>query len=286
MAINPVELKSRLFPPYQHTYGVLDTILYALSTGAGSDPLDECDLRFVYEDRLEALPTMVNVLGVECSWLRKLDIGIDYTNVVHGEHGFTIHRPLPPSGTLVSTLRITEVLDKGKDKGALIVFERDLVEAHSGDMIATVRHATFARADGGFGSESRSRQPPPQTPTRPADIRSEFTTKPSTALLFRLNGDRNPLHVDPSAARKAGFERPPLHGLATFAVAGNAILKHVCGNQVSRLAAMSGRFSASVFPGETILTEIWVDGVVVDYRATVVGRTAPAITNGRATLRG
>jgi acyl dehydratase len=152
----------------------------------------------------------------------------------------------------------------------------------TGERIATATQTTFCRGDGGFGGPPREAPPVHAIPERPPDHVCDLTTRPETALIYRLSGDPNPLHVDPAVAKAAGFPRPILHGLATFGIAGHAILKTVCGYDPARLTAIAGRFSAPVFPGDTIRTELWRDGAVVSFRARVVERDVVALNNGRA----
>jgi acyl dehydratase len=177
---------------------------------------------------------------------------------------------------------VVEVIDKGAGKGALLLSERSLLDKASGAPIATLTQTTFCRSDGGFGGPPRESPRPHALPEREPDLVCDLPTQPEAALIYRLSGDPNPLHVDPVVAQRAGFPRPILHGLATFGVAAHAVVKTVCGYAPERLTAIAGRFSAPVFPGETIRTEMWRDGAVVSFRARVVGRDAIAINNGRA----
>jgi acyl dehydratase len=203
---------------------------------------------------------------------------------VHGEHGLVLHRAIPAEDTVLGQVRILDVVDKGEGRGALIYSERRITDKASGDLLATITQTTFCRADGGFGGPKRDTPPPHPIPERAPDIVCDLPTRPETALIYRLSGDVNPLHADPAFAKTAGYPRPILHGLATFGVAGHALLKEVCGYDPTRLTAMSVRFSAPVYPGETIRTEIWRDGPVVSFRARVVERDVVAINNGRAEI--
>jgi acyl dehydratase len=176
------------------------------------------------------------------------------------------------------------VVDKGEGRGALIYSERKITDKASGDLLATITQTTFCRADGGFGAPKRDTPPPHAIPERAPDLICDLPTRPETALLYRLSGDVNPLHADPEFAKTAGYPRPILHGLATFGVAGHALLKEVCGYDPFRLKSMAVRFSAPVYPGETIRTEIWRDGNVASFRARVIERDVIAINNGRAEI--
>jgi acyl dehydratase len=286
MAIDYDQLLALKIPNVEHSYTEKDTILYALGIGLGHDPLNADELAFVYEKNLKALPTYAAVLGYPGFWIRDLPTGIDWVRLVNGEQGVTVHRPLTPHGTVIGCTRIVEVIDKGAGKGALVYTERQVTDKASGALIATVTQTTFCRADGGFDGPLRESPPLHSIPERAPDIVCDLPTRPEAALIYRLSGDRNPLHVDPAVAIAAGFPRPILHGLATFGVAGHAVLKSVCGYDPSRLGAIAGRFSAPVFPGETMRTEIWRDGAVVSFRAHVVERNVLAMNNGRAEVRG
>lgn len=282
MAIVYEKLLALKIPDVEHSYTEKDAILYALGLGLGHDPMSEHELAFVYEKNLKALPTFALVLGYSPYWLRNPDSGVTWNKVVHGEQAFTLHRPLAAKGSIVGRNRIVEAIDKGEGKGALVFSERKVIDKATGELIATLKQTTFCRADGGFGGPPREAPAPHVLPDRKPDMVCDLPTRPEMALIYRLSGDINPLHSDPDFAKGAGFPRPILHGLATFGVAGHAILKSACGYDPARLTGMAGRFSAPVFPGETIRTEIWKDGGVVSFRSRVVERDIVAINNGRA----
>jgi acyl dehydratase len=269
-------------PEVEHSYGPKDCMLYALGVGLGLDPMDEQQLAFVYEKSLKALPTMAVVVGYPGFWAKELDTGIDWVKVVAGEHSLVLHKPLQPSGTVMSRTRVLDIVDKGTGKGAIIYSERTIDDKATGERIATIVQTTFCRGDGGFGGPPRETRPTHPIPERAPDLVCDLPTRPETALIYRLSADPNPLHAEPAVAGAAGFPRPILHGLATFGVAGHAILKSLCGYDPAKLTAIAGRFSAPVFPGETIRTEIWRDDKVVSFRARVVERDVVALNNGRA----
>jgi acyl dehydratase len=272
-------------PPVEQPYDAKDCILYALGVGLGHDPMNEDELAFVYEKNLKVLPTMATVLGYGGFWLRDLPTGVDWVKVVNGEQGFVLHRPLAGEGTIIGRTRIVEVIDKGPGKGALVFTKREVTDKASGAPIATVTQTIFCRGDGGFGGPPREAPTPHQIPDRAPDAVCDLGTRPEAALIYRLSGDGNPLHAEPAVAKAAGFPRPILHGLGTFGIAGHAVLKALCGYDPARLISFAGRFSAPVFPGETIRTEMWRDGAVVSFRARVVERDVIAINNGRAEVR-
>jgi len=284
MTITYDKLLSLDIPQVVQTYTEKDAILYALGLGLGHDPLNGDELPFVYEKSIKLLPTFAVVLGWPGFWARDLDSGIDWVKLVAGEQGLVLHRPLAPRGTVVGKTRVTEIIDKGAGKGALVYSERVVVDQATGERIATAAHTTFCRGDGGFGGPPREAPPVHAIPERAPDAVCDLPTRPDAALIYRLSGDPNPLHVDPAVAKAAGFPRPILHGLATFGIAGHAILKSLCGYDPARLMAIAGRFSAPVFPGETIRTEMWRDGTVVSFRARVMERDVIALNNGRAKI--
>ena len=272
-------------PPAEHSYGPKDCMLYALGIGLGHDPMNEDELPFVYEKNLKVLPTMAAVLGYVGFWARDRDTGIDWVKIVNGEQGVTLHRPLKGQNTVIGRQRVVEVIDKGAGKGALVMSERKVTDKASGELIATVTQTTFCRADGGFGGPPRTAPEPHPIPTRAPDAVCDLATRPEAALIYRLSGDRNPLHAEPAAAKLAGYPRPIMHGLGNFGIAGHAVLKTICGYDTDRLVAFACRFSAPVFPGETLRTEMWRDGAVVSFRSRVVERDVIAVNNGHAEVK-
>ena len=286
MPIDYEKLKSWPFPDLVHRYSERDTILYALGVGCGADPLDLDDLRFVYEEGLAALPTMAVILGYPGFWLKEPGTGVDWRKVLHGEQRVVLHRALPVAGTVIGRTRVTEIIDKGTGKGALLFSERDVVDERTGELLATLGSTTVLRGDGGFGGPSRPAPEPHPIPDRPPELVCDLPTLPQAALIYRLSGDYNPLHADPAVAQAAGFERPILHGLCTFGVAGRALLRTVCEHDPARLRSMQLRFSAPVLPGETIRTEIWRDAATVSFRSSVLERGVTVLNNGLAEVAG
>ena len=285
MAIVYEKLLALDIPEVDDAYTQKDAMLYALGLGLGQDPMNEDELAFVYEKNLKALPTFALVLGYAPYWLRNPQSGVTWNKVVHGEQAFELHKPVAPKGHVVGRTRVTEVVDKGTGKGAVVYTERKITDKTSGELIATVTQTTFCRADGGFGGPPREGPPSHKVPERAPDLACDLGTRPEMALVYRLSADLNPLHADLDVAKAAGFPRPILHGLGTFGVVGHALLKSVCNYDPSCFTAMSGRFSAPVFPGETIRTEIWRDGNIVSFRALVPERNIVAMSNGRAEIR-
>ncbi len=283
MAIDQDKIMNWPFKEDEQSYTTRDTILYALGIGLGADPLDERQLDFVFEENdFKALPTMAVVLAGPGFWIRDPASGIDWVKVLHGEQGLRIHNPLPPEATVVATTKVTGLVDKGADKGALIYSERTLVDKSTGDALATLTSTTFARGDGGYGGQTGPTKPVHPIPDREADMVCDLPTLPQAALIYRLSGDPNPLHASPKVACAANFKAPILHGLCTLGVAGHAILKTACNYDVTRFRSMDLRFSSPVYPGETIRTEMWRDDAIVSFRSRVVERDVVVLNNGRA----
>ncbi len=272
------------FDEVVETYAMRDSVIYALGLGFGFNPTDPEELKFVYEDGLQTFPTMPVVLGHPGPWMTDPESGIDYVKVLHGEQHLEIHQDLPVEGTVVAQNKVIDVIDKGEDKGALIISERKLYEQASGDLLCTQKSVIFARGNGGFGGPVTASPKPHVLPDREPDATVDIPTSPQAALLYRLNGDCNPLHADPAIAEKAGFKAPILHGLASFGVAARAVLQSLNNTDTSRLKSFGLRFSAPVYPGETIRTEIWRDGNEVSFRARVPERDVIALTNGLAVV--
>ncbi len=283
MPFDPQKLLNWTFPEIEHSYTEKDTILYALGLGCGTDPDAPDDLRFVYEKGLLALPTMAVVLAYPGNWLESDASTADYSKVLHGEQYLTLHRPVPPAGTVIGRSRIVDLLDKGKEKGAVLYSERTIVDKASGAPIATMASTTMLRGDGGWGGKSGPQPAPHKLPEVAPELAVDLKTHANSALIYRLSGDRNPLHADPKAAAAGGFKTPILHGLLTFGVTGRALVNACCGGDPARLKSMQVRFSAPVFPGETIRTEMWPAGERVSFRARAVERDVVVLNNGLAT---
>lgn len=280
--LDPARLLGYAIPTVRQRLTERDTILYALAVGFGQDPMDPRQLDYVDQHRaLRAVPSMAVVLGYPGFWLKDPATTVDAVRVVHGEQGIVLHRALPTSGELVGVSRITGLVDKGAGRGALLYSERVISEAATGEAIATVTSTTFMRADGGFGGAAGPGAAPHPVPEGAPEAVVELATRPEQALLYRLLGDDNPLHADPATAAAAGFPRPILHGLCTFGVVTHALLRALCGYDAARLRRVEARFSAPVFPGETIRTEIFSGGA---FRARVVERDVVVVNNGRAVV--
>lgn len=274
MAIDPEYLLNRAPVIAEQDWKTRDTILYALGVGCE-------DLDFVFEERLKALPTMAVVLGYPGFMWRDPAMGADWTKILHGEQSIVIHKPLPVEGVFIGENRITHLFDKGEGKGAIALVKRSIKGkdgTHYADTVAT----TILRGDGGFGGTSEGAPVPHSVPAdRAADLAMTLPIANNAALIYRLLGDLNPLHIDPEIAKAGGFNRPILHGLATYGVVGRALISALMSNDVARLKRMDARFSKPVFPGETIRTEIWREGNgKAAFQAFSVERDMVILNNG------
>jgi acyl dehydratase len=254
--------------PVERSWTERDVLLYALGVGAGAEDPTGPDLAYTTENSqdvtLSVLPTFPVLLGG--GWI---DIGaFNPAMLVHGEQAVTVHRPLPTAGTVRCVRRITGIYDKGK--GAVVVSDGDGVDTTTGETLFTTSQSMFIRGEGGFGGDrGPSGGDVPPMPERPADAEVSYPTRIDQALLYRLSGDRNPLHSDPAFAARAGFDTPILHGLCTYGFTGRALLRALCDGDVARFGSMSGRFSRPVIPGDTLTVRMWR----LDDGATALFRT-------------
>jgi acyl dehydratase len=263
-------------------YADRETMPYALGIGMGRDPLDPRELAYVFErGELRTVPTMATAL-TRTELLR--GSSVDYDKVLHGEQRLILHRPLPPAGELIAESAVTVAFDKGAGKGAVILTETRARLAADGAPASTLGSTVVARGDGGFGSRADSGPAPHHVPERAQDLAVPFPTRADQALLYRLNGDRNPLHADPALVRRVGFPAPILHGLCTYGIACRAVLQAVCGFDHARIRGFDVRFSSPIYPGEEAVTEIWLEGDTVSFRCRVPRRGAVVVNNGRCRL--
>lgn len=255
--------------------------LYALSVGVGRDPLDRDQLRYV--DPLRGpvvMPSMVLTMAHPGFWMADPRSGVDPEAVLHASQSFTILGELPRSGGVESRSHVTEVFDKGPGGAALIGTATDLRD-ETGRAFARLERVTFVRNGGGFGGQPAPARPREPDPATPPEHVVDLATDPFQALLYRLNGDLNPLHSDPTIAARAGFAAPILHGLCTMGVVTHAVLAARARYRSTSLRSLRLRFVSPVFPGETIRTEIWSDG---RFRALVPARDRVVIDGGSAEL--
>jgi acyl dehydratase len=279
--LNVDYLKSVQLPQIRTVVTDREAMLYALSIGLARDPLDQQDLRYAYETDLRIFPTMPLIIGHPGNWMSDPRTGVTRTRVVHGAQRLWTERDIPLNEPIITTNRVVDMFDKG-DQGAVLIIERDNRVEATGERISLSETHVFCRVDGNFGGVAGPTYEFAALPERPADHFCEVPTHPNMALLYRLNNDRNPLHADPEYARRAGFDRPILHGLATYGVAAVAVSKLFPDRTIRSFEA---RFSKPVFPGETISVEIWDEGEAVLFRARIAARDVIVLDRGRATFR-
>lgn len=283
MQLNIEELMARRLQ-FETPYTDRDVMLYALGLGFGRDPMDETELPFVYEKSLIVLPTFATILSFGKRLITDKD-DFNLVKLLHGEQRLAIDRPIPTSGTISGEAQITDIIDKGKDKGAIIIQQIVLRLKGTGERLAVVEGTGFYRGDGGRGGTGGIAPAPHPIPDRAPDQVVAIETRPNQALLYRLCGDRNPLHADPTFARAAGFQMPILHGLCSYGIACRAVIQAYCLDAPERIRSFDVRFSAPVYPGETIIAELWRDGNVVSYRCRVKERDILVLNNGKCLLR-
>ncbi len=281
MQLDYARLKDWREPALRHAWDEKDTILYALGLGLGADPCDRAALRFVYGRGLLAMPTMATVLAPNFGWLYRTQAGIDPLLCVHGEQSLRLHRPLPPAAQAVGELAITHIVDKGPGRGAIVHFERTLRDARDGALLATLGASMFCRGHGGFGGPAEGPPDPRPMPARPPDACFDWPTFPQQALLFRLNGDLNPIHSDPQRAAAAGFARPILHGLCTFGMAACIVLRERLAWDPAALQAIRARFVSPLYPGETLQLECWDEPEGLRFRGRSGERGVLVLDHGR-----
>src|SRR5437588_5742653 len=259
-------------------------ILYHLGVGAGVPPTDAGELQYTYESvRLKVLPSfgVIPVFRMLGGLVGLEGLSFNPMMLLHGEQDLVLHKPLPARAKVDNTGRVSDVFDKGK--GALVVVETETKD-ENGDLLCTNRFSAFIRGEGGFGGESGP-QPGNEPPARDADVVAESPTMPQQALLYRLSGDKNPLHVDPNMAALGGFDRPILHGLCSFGIVCKAAVDLALDGDVARVGRYQARFSGVVFPGDTIVTTMWREGDRVVPAAKTKERGSAVITNAALTIK-
>ncbi len=269
--VNP-EAVGAVSEPVRRRWSADEALLYAV--GVGSGPQD--GLAFAAENcsgiEQQALPTFAVVLssplpmfdGKPALTLWEAVGDISWKDVVHGEQELELFAPLGVAGEVISTTEVTSIWDKGS--GAVVVLETTSVDAGSGEPAFRARTSVFVRGAGGWGGDRGPSSGPSLIPPRSPDRVLEMPTSENQALIYRLSGDRNPLHCDPALARLAGFPRPILHGLCTFGFSARALIGGYCANDASLVKRITGRFSAPVFPGDLLRVEMWDDDARVLYR--------------------
>ena len=283
MPIEPDKALGAVFPDAQTSWEVDAVILYHLGVGAGVPPADPGELEYTYEQNLKVLPSfgVLPVFPILGGMVGVEGMSFNPMMLLHGEQDITLHKPLPVEAKVESSGRITGVYDKGK--GATVVIDADTRDSN-GDLLCTNRFTAFIRGEGGFGGEPGP-QPGNEAPDRAPDLVVESATLPQQALLYRLSGDRNPLHVDPAMAALGGFDVPILHGLCSFGIVCKAVVDGALDGDVTKVGRYEARFAGVVFPGETIVTSMWREGDKVLIRAATEERASAVITNSAVTVK-
>lgn len=282
MPIDCEALFAHDFGETRHAWQPRDAILYALGIGLARDPLDDGDLSFMDETALKVLPTYAVTLASPGMWMRDPKFGIDFTKLVHMAQAAWFENPLPAAGEIIGTARVHTLADRGEGKGAIMVVEREIRDAADGRSYCRLHQTLLLRGDGGFGGEPPAREASFDFSGEP-DATGNFETSPRAALIYRLSGDWNPLHLKPDFARKAGFERPILQGLASYGVAGVAVSRAL-GRDPSEVGHLSCRFSGVVMPGDTLTFQIWKDGQQAHFQGFVGERKV--LDGGKIEWRG
>ncbi len=283
MPIDRDKALSHQFPTSEGGWNRDDAILYHLGVGAGVPQTDPGELEYTYEKNLKVLPSFSTAAntGDVANLLNVPGLEFNLALLLHGEQEIELHQPLPPEAKLTSKTRITEIYDKGK--AALLILEVSTADA-AGDPLFTNRMSLFLRGEGGFGGPAGPKAQN-AAPDREPDGSVESKTLPQQALLYRLNGDKNPLHCDPDFAKLGGFEMPIIHGLCSYGIVCKAVVDSALGGDVTRVARYSARFAGVGFPGETFVTRYWRedDTILIECRAKE--RDAIIISNAAFQLR-
>ncbi|MET9200021.1 MaoC/PaaZ C-terminal domain-containing protein [Gordonia sp. NPDC003585] len=280
MPIDPGVALGAELPEVTFSWTPSDVALYHLAVGAAADPMDVAGLAYVDDATPKVLPTFATVAAsfhaTEPPKVSFPGVDIDLAKVVHGSQQITAHRPLPPGGKATTRTRIAELQDKGS---AAVIVQESVTTTDDGEPLWTARSSIFAKGEGGFGGE-RGTSSKIAYPDRDPDHRLTVATLPQQALLYRLCGDRNPLHSDPEFASRAGFPRPILHGLCSYGTVCRAVTDAVLDGDVAAVGEFSATFAGVVFPGETLSVIVWEADDRLLVTATVGDRDdAPALGN-------
>jgi len=284
MPVDPAKAKASKMPPTKGEWNQDNVILYHLGVGAGVPATDPNELAYTYEGNLKVLPSygVIPVSGAFGGIAGIEGVDINFAMVLHGEQDLEIKKTIPTQARVTHQSRVADIFDKGK--AALIILEVTTSE-EGGDVLFVNRFSLFARGEGGFGGESGPKAGN-QAPDRAPDYQKESVTLPQQALLYRLNGDKNPLHADPEFAKMGGFETPILHGLCTYGVVCKAVVDTVFDGDTTKVGRYQARFAGVVYPGETIVTSMWKEGDKILIEAKAKERDAVAISNASITIRG
>ena len=282
MTINYDEIMNLTSENVEISYSDKDSILYSLGIGLGNDPMNLNELKYVYENSQSVLPSMATNFQYHSPLLLKTNI--NFIMVVHGEQRLTMTNALPVSGNFIANAKVIGCYDKGPARGAVIEVETTVKNKKNNEEICKLVSTTFARGDGGFGGPDSPKKEI-FIPDGEPDYVSEVSTKPDQALIFRLSGDYNPLHSDPNFAKAAGFEKPILHGMCTYGIACRSLVNEICENDASKLKRFDCRFSSPVYPGETIITEMWKKDKMIYFNSKVKERDKLVLKNGVSVIK-
>ncbi|MET0547098.1 MAG: MaoC/PaaZ C-terminal domain-containing protein [Caulobacterales bacterium] len=276
MPLNVHAILSHRFKELRQQYTERDAILYALGLGLGADALDQSDLDYLLETRGKALPFFAVTMASPGMWMRDPTFGVTFSKLVHSAQEATFHAPLPARAEVNATPCVAGLYDRGEDRGAVLIVEREIRDAQSQTLYCTVRQTLLLRGDGGFGGNPPPKLTSAPIPNRTADNTYDVRTSTRAALIYRLSGDWNPLHADPEFAKTAGFEKPILHGLASYGIAGRGLMKaYNCS-----ISFLRCQFSGIVFPGDSITFKTWDGGGNIAFEAFVGDRKV--LANGLA----
>lgn len=288
MALDYQRLKAATLPPVDEQLSADKCILYALGVGAGLAPAQgaQREVALVYEEQLEVLPAMACVVGYAGFWMRDPQYGLDWTRIVHAEQRMKFLAPLSAGTCLRGTTRVQRICDKGAEKGAIVVMERE-VRTAEGELLCQMEQVNYCRGDGGYshGDASLSDampEPISRPPSRAPDTVISLASTRNQAAIYRLCGDRNPLHIDPVAARSAGFSAPIMHGAASLGMVNRALRLAGAPGGARALTSLDVRFTGVFYPGDTMVVEIWRSGLSVAFRCCAEGASSE-IAHGMAT---
>ena len=283
MPIDPKKALGAELGEGKYTWTKDQVILYHLGVGAGVPPTDRSELEYTYEKNLKVLPSygVIPVFGALGGLGSVPGLSFNFAMLLHGEQDIEVHQPIPPEATVTSSGRVAEIWDKGK--AALVVLEVKTRD-EAGKPLFTNRFSLFLRGEGGFGGESGPKAGN-EAPTRAPDGVITSSLLPQQALIYRLSGDKNPLHADPDFAKMGGFDKPIIHGLCSYGVVCKAIVDKVLGGDVTKVARYQARFAGVGFPGETYLTSYWKEGDRILIQAKSKERDAVIISNAAITVR-
>jgi acyl dehydratase len=285
----PIDIDRALgaeLPDRRSSWDATDVILYHLGLGAGVPPTDPAEIAYTFEDGLTVLPSfgVIPAVPMLMDMLEVPGMDVDLARLLHGEQDLEIHGVLPAAATVRTSATITDIYDKGS--GALVVLETLTRDAETEQLLATNRFSAFVRGEGGFGRGSDNPSRPPMVrPSRPPDHQVECPTLPQQALLYRLSGDMNPIHANPEFARRGGFDQPILHGLCSYGMVCKAVVDTVLGGDTARVSRYRGRFAGVVYPGETIVAQMWREGTTVFVEALSKERNTPVLTQATVEIR-